>query len=131
MITLDGESTPMKKVEGIVLLTFLLSAQPVIAATSDEATTCRAEIQRLRPAISALETDGHVRFTDRKIYVAELLWSVMDAEQKEGLTSNLIVYQECRKDPSRESILGTGAVYGKQSGVRLARITLFGGFKIG
>ena len=121
----------MKKLEGIVLLTFLLSAQPVIAATSDEAATCRQAIQSLRPAISSLETEGHVRFTDEKIYVAEILWRLMDAEQKEGLTSNLVIYQECRKNPSRESIIGTGAVYGKQSGVRLARITLFGGFKVG
>ncbi|WP_420463126.1 hypothetical protein [Candidatus Palauibacter sp.] len=115
---------------GIILSALLLSAHPVIAATEATA-TCRQAMQRLRPAISSLETEGHVRFTDAKIYVSEVLWRLMDAEQKEGLTSNLVIYQECRKTPSRTTIIGTGAVYGKQSGVRLARITLFGGFKIG
>ena len=80
--------------------------------------------------VKDLEAAGIVRFANRRIFISEIIWMSADAVQKEALTSNLVIYDECRRNPTRESIIGTGSVYGMQSGTRLARITLFGGFRI-
>ncbi len=118
----------MRMLTTLVFAALVGIAEPVQAR---ENASCSQAVRNLRPVMSPLVADGLVSFTSDRIYVAELLWHMLDAQEKENLTKSLIIYQECRNNLSKGTITGTGAVYGKQSGARLARITLFRGFQIG